>query len=563
LIGGPDPGRGSRPSKASWSSVWFVLSGTALSGLVSMRGRDLSFRAAAAYVAASMAAGFVVSCVLALRCGFPRRIVAPAGWRLRTLALVLTAIAVPAFVQIASPRIQLLTGTILAARAGGTGLAAPAVGASVWVLGAGSAFAVFVFLCSFLRALSAGRRCLGGWSRAERVYSIGFVAVMAVVVVLAFRQTSAFYHPVWNGTLVPYDVIFSSDSGDLVDTNVYLKFTATENEIRQPLFGVFAAPFALPALAFAWLFRSVPNAYVLGLAFVQLLLLAACAVMTSRLVGVSRFERWAFLGVFALSYPTLLFSVVMEQYVVTVFWLLLFVCTSAERPGEGEDSFVGAAGCLVSNLALFPLLVRGRPWREWIRAALKVAGVLLAIFLLAGQLGLVAALPQYLRVPLGFGAHSVSFGDRLLQYSGFVRSCVIAPIACLRLPPEGFPAFRQAIPGGVSIVGLAVAALSCVGGWFHRRRFFARVAAAWCLYSFLLLGAWGWGASENGMVLYSLYFSWAFTGLSVLGLSTLMERYRAGKWIVLAVLLVILSVLNARGLVDLVRFGHEYYPAPS
>ena len=40
--------------------------------------------------------------------------------------------------------------------------------------------------------------------------------------------------------------------------------------------------------------------------------------------------------------------------------------------------------------------------------------------------------------------------------------------------------------------------------------FFSKICFAWVLFSVVLLAIVGYGASENGFILYSYYFSWAF-----------------------------------------------------
>jgi hypothetical protein len=80
------------------------------------------------------------------------------------------------------------------------------------------------------------------------------------------------------------------------------------------------------------------------------------------------------------------------------------------------------------------------------------------------------------------------------------------------------------------------------------------------LFSFALLALGGWGAKENGMVLYTLYFSWAFLALSVLCVSGLLKRFGRARWIVFGILLLAMAALNVHGLAHIISFGHQFYP---
>ena len=69
------------------------------------------------------------------------------------------------------------------------------------------------------------------------VYGI-LIVVSLTLMITSFAQTEAFY-----GTEYAYDIIYTSDSPALVKGNVYLGLAHPENDLRQPLFAVFAAPF--------------------------------------------------------------------------------------------------------------------------------------------------------------------------------------------------------------------------------------------------------------------------------------------------------------------------------
>lgn len=537
------------------------LSGAALAGLLSVRGRDISPVGATAYLVGSMALGVVAMYLLCFRSSWVARTLGRAQrWEL-PVAVILTLVAVPTLVRIAIPRFRAVAGFALE-RAGVALPAAEAGTAAAWLFGGIGAVAFYIFARGFLHetrtVVGRLRVRLKLW---ERLYLLGFLVTMTFLIVQAFRVTEAFYAPHWNGALVPYDVLYTSDSGDLIDTNAYLIPTATENDIRQPLFGVFAAPVGLAGVVFSWLFSGVPHAAILGMALAQLLLLAGCGVLLSRHAGGSDFQRAAYLGLFTLSYPALLFSFVMEQYVVAVFWLVLLLCLS-RRGGKGAAfAYLGATGSLVISSLFLPLVARWHAPGQRAGFLLRLLAAFVSIGIFSGQLGLLVVLKAKVIGLLAFAARSTTLGDRLLQYLVFVQSCFYAPPGRVVTLPSGAPSFQLETPGEPGAFGIVLLLLAAVG-WVRSRHVpFARTAGLWCLCSFVLFVVVGWGAGENGLVLYSLYFGWAFLYLVLQAAGGVTERLGPGRWVALAIVMLLLATLNARGLAAVMQFGTEYYPA--
>lgn len=52
--------------------------------------------------------------------------------------------------------------------------------------------------------------------------------------------------------------------------------------------------------------------------------------------------------------------------------------------------------------------------------------------------------------------------------------------------------------------------LTLGGILLSRKERITKLSAVWLGFSFLLLGIVGWGTIDNGLMLYSLYFGWAF-----------------------------------------------------
>lgn len=107
----------------------------------------------------------------------------------------------------------------------------------------------FVYICvlifwNTLISLMRKNEVFKGISKREWiVYAFLFVVSIGMLIT-CYLNSNAFYGPD-----LPLDVIYTSDSSGLFEGNAYMSLMFAENDLRQPLFAVFAAPFtAIPYL---------------------------------------------------------------------------------------------------------------------------------------------------------------------------------------------------------------------------------------------------------------------------------------------------------------------------
>ena len=84
----------------------------------------------------------------------------------------------------------------------------------------------------------------------------------------------------------------------------------------------------------------------------------------------------------------------------------------------------------------------------------------------------------------------------------------------------------------------------------------------WLLYSFIILCVFGWGTAENGLILYSLYFSWA-AFILIFSLALKAEDLSGVRLVVPAFVVSAASLMlyaNLPAMYELVGFAVKYYP---
>lgn len=438
---------------------------------------------------------------------------------------------------------------------------------SLWVslLGAVAAFA-FVYVCvlALWRELTALLRDTEAFRDVKRwelaVYGLLFV-LLCVLMGLCFARSSAFYGPEQK-----FDVLYTSDTGSLVRRNVYLWLTHPENDLRQPLFALFASPFlGLPCLlARLFALPAVYEAYLMNAA--QCLMLLLANFLLARLLRLSPAARCGWMLLLTCTYAQLLFAVMMEQYVVAYFWLVLCVYELCRRGQVGRLALWGAGGTLLTGLVFLPFMSRRQPWKEpwaWVREMLRYGLEFLALLLLFCRFDVLLGLLTKVSALSGYAGGGVGLAGRFYQYTAFIAGCFAAPAAGMSRAPAGHLSWQLYPADGVSLAGLVLLALALLGAVLCRKKPGCLASAGWAAFSLLLLLGAGWGTAENGLILYGLYFGWAFALL----LLRLAEKIVGGEKnpgrvaLLCTVCALALLWVNLPAMGELLSFAATYYPA--
>lgn len=448
------------------------------------------------------------------------------------------------------------TNELIAARIGGAALSGFVRAAFPALLAVAASVALFFWLYWFVdRSFSFAADWYRGSDRAERIFLLAGWIALAVAIAAVYSSTTAFY-----GSSEPYDVVYTADSSQLVSSNAYFYIDAYENDIRQPLFGVFSMPFAAVAMIAGKLLFFVPNAYPIVLGAVQAFLLLFAFTLLSRILALHGAEKVLFLCLLVFSYSTLLFLFTAEQYIFALFWVLLLVYAWHEKRPAREFPFVAAAGSLLTSGALFPLLFEGKDAGKNLRRTAAAAGSFAAFFVLFGRVPMLNSAIGKFKDILSFSGDSLPLRDRLLQYLSFVSACLVRPAAGADFTTFSHVSFQLGAVTSVNVLGAAVLILAAAGTALGFRKKIVRLSACWAAFSFLILCVAGWGTSENGLVLYTLYFSWAFVVLLFELVRRLLRRRDALRTVCLAAAAVLLVCVNYGGMRELVGFAVQYYP---
>jgi len=429
-------------------------------------------------------------------------------------------------------------------------------------IGALSVFAVFLLYKTLLDKVVPGvvefLKCL---NKQEKLFLLISFCVSVVGVSIIYNLTNAFYSPFSDKDgIIDYQVIYTTDSGNQLLTNIYLNVNADENDIRQPLFGLFATPFGIIAKIISKILFFIPHSYAIVMTIIQILLLAISSLLLTKLLYIEKKDQAIFLLLISTSYPYLVFSFVIEQYIFSTFYLILFIYMALNKKKMSDYCFIGATGSLVTSGILFPFLshqkIPGKYSKEISIVLLKA----LIIIIVFGRLPLILNSFSSIKSLLRFTGNSLTFNEKILQYLNFIASCFTTPKAAADFNFTSNVSYQLIPISKVNMLGVIVLIFAIIGFALNYKKTYIRICFEWMIYSFIMFCIVGWGTLENGLVIYSLYFTWAVVSLLYMAFNKLLNKTPKIKMAVFSCTILAFAIINFQGLFEIIKFGIKYYP---
>lgn len=399
-------------------------------------------------------------------------------------------------------------------------------------------------------------------SRDEKIFFFTSTIIITITIGYVYSKTNAFYYPISNQThyLKGYDIIYTTDNGALIHQDSFKNFKAPENDLRQPLFALFAFPFGIIATIITSINVFIPPivGYSFMISFVSVILLSVIAILISRMI--TKKDSLLVLFLFSSTFPFLLFAINIEQYVIATFWLILLIYNWIEKKSTNPLLFSAAAGTIMTSGILLPIILFRNKFKTYILKMIQYGLTFFTLIVISGVYNsFILGLLDFDKFKSFMGIE-VSFYSKLLQYINFISNCFITPTSIVKTSSLGIPTYQLAPVNSVNIVGVVILTIVIISFIINRNKKIAQLSFGWIIYSFIILCYIGWGTAENGLNLYSLYFSWAFFILLYLFIQKIFTKDPIRK-VVLSGLIIILLIININGMLDIINFGIENYPA--
>jgi hypothetical protein len=346
---------------------------------------------------------------------------------------------------------------------------------------------------------------------------------------------------------------------------VYLVLIHPENDLRQPLFAVFAAPFVGIPYLFGKLLGGSETVGAILINSIQIIMLFITNFLLTKILRLDGAKRIAFMVFNCSTYTYLLFSLMMEQYIVAYFWAVLCVYLICEKGKPERIVTWGAGGTLLTSLILMFSMSEKLPYRNfkgWISDMVKCGVEFITFMLLFCRFDVIINLQSKITSLAGFAGKNLTFLDKLCQYTTFVKNCFVSPNAGIVFAANSNRVSWQLEEvTSVSWAGVAIIFLSVVSAILNREKKSGQLAAVWIGFSAVLLLFLGWGTNENGLILYALYFGWAFVVLLYLLVEYISVKLKAAfvAPLICVVGAIALVITNIPAIFEMVNFASTYF----
>lgn len=426
-------------------------------------------------------------------------------------------------------------------------------------------YCVYVFVLSFWEKLCAFIKNSGlvyNVSKKEIALYMILLIIMLCVLSTTYAKTDAFFP---EPEELPVDIIYIGDSSDFLVKNVFINVTHFQNDIKQPLFALFAAPFIGLPYFIARVFSVSMSVEATLITAAQVVMLFFANFFLAGIMSLTPQKRICFMLITCATYSQLLFTLMVEQYIVAYFYLILLMYMICGE--KAPESFIlwGAGGTILTSMALTPLVAMKNEQKTviaWVREMIWYCisfVVLIAIFRFDTIYNLIQSIVLYY---YGFANENMPFADKCLQYLSFISDCFLAPNAGINRTFREWASWQLMPVDSLDIPGLLLAVLTVVSAVLNRKKKSSQVAAYWCAFSVVLMVIVGWGTVENGLILYALYFGWAFAVLLFQLMEWIDDRLKKKFLfpVLCAVIILGLLICNVPAIMEMVRFAIEYYP---
>lgn len=394
------------------------------------------------------------------------------------------------------------------------------------------------------------------FDKTEKTFIIASTIAAIIGAYILTDKTTVFAYPMYQNKFTPYDVLYTLDS----TMDAYNNISSFANDIRNPLFGIMALPFSVIATFIGKImpFGRMGFSFVTALTAVQVVIVAITLILLTRLLKIEEKQKPYFYALCLATLPFLLFSLVIEQYVVSVFYLILFIYVFVETKTKTNYLYVASTGSILTSGVLFPLISKAKNFKQWFVNVFDCFMVFVTVTIIGGQLPQVFKVVDTLKELLGSFSGHITAEAKLYRFTYFLKDMFFATPGQI-VAPKGYPSYLSIDPTNINIIGIALLLICLISIFLNRKNKFALISGSWVAFSIVLLYFVGWGAPENGYILYSYYFSWAYLSLYYLFFKKIFEKKpKLFKGTIITTIIIML-IVNIPVLYKILSFAVTYY----
>lgn len=391
------------------------------------------------------------------------------------------------------------------------------------------------------------------------VYGLLIVASIFFII-FVFLKTDVFY-----GTPFPFDIIYTSDSPKLLKGNAYLDLTNFENDLRQPLFAVFAAPFiGIPNLI-SKIFCLSSSMHAILINIIQIILLFVAHFMLAKMIKLNSINRICFMLLLSFTYTNFLFILMLEQYIISYFYLIFCLYLIVNKQQSNWMIFYGAVGTLLISFIYLPFMSNKsfiKNFKQYFFDIVQCGFGFVLLMLTFCRFDIFFNLAKNIFDLNDFTEYSSKMIEKLFQYSAFICNYFIAPFAGISVKNVDYISWQLNPMISIQWAGIVIFFLSIISVFLNRQKKITQLSILWVFIGMLILLGLGWGIKENGLILYSLYLGWSFMVLLFQLIEWIELKFKIKRLIPILTFfcITIFIIVNISQIMALINFGLSYFP---
>ena len=392
-------------------------------------------------------------------------------------------------------------------------------------------------------------------NKTEKIYLLVVLIISVILTTGLYTSSRVFYNPGKN------DVLYTTDSYFLSASRANFNINSAENDIRQPLFGVGALPFSTISKIVSSILFFIPNLELIIYNALQVFLLGLSFLLISRMLKLTGKKHIVFLILLFATLPSIIYSLLIEQYIFSLFYLILTIYIWYSSYEKVNYTYIMATGTMLTSGIFFPLISKANKFKQFALDIFKCFIGFVVVFVMFGRLPILVNLEERTESLLKFSGAKVETSDKLLQYSNFLASTMYAPQSHEEVSTvNNFMDYRLDEVTSINILGIIILILAILGFIVNRKNKLCVISIIWVIFSFFILSIFGWGTQEIGLILYTLYFSWAFIVLIYSLIDKLFSKIPKLEYTLLISLIVSMLIINIPAFIEIISFGIKYYP---
>ena len=221
--------------------------------------------------------------------------------------------------------------------------------------------------------------------------------------------------------------------------------------------------------------------------------------------------------------------------------------------------YVGAVGTMLTSGVIFPLIIKFKNLKHWLKSVFKCFLSFMSILIIGGQFPQILSLNTTINFLMKYTGKNISFNVKLNQFTEFVKGIFIASKGKISNIREGYLSYQLLDAKNLCLIGIVILIVCFIGFVLNRKEKFVKLSFLWILFSVFVLLIVGWGSTENGLTLYSLYFSWSYLVLYFVFIKKIFKKDILFKIVILGSCL-IMFWFNINEFINILMFGIKYYP---